>query len=125
MSNTFDPAQDLAYVATMPSADYRQSLEAIAPNITTIAEEQRMPSESWADAVVRILPALAATWQQKQLLQVQVERAKQGLPPLDANQIAAGVNVGLSQDTTRLVMWSVAGLFALVALPQLVKMFKR
>lgn len=122
--STFVPA-DLFTVDAAPDAAYRSSLEAIAPNVTTIAEQQRMQGESWTDAIARLLPVLAATWQQKQLLSVQVERAKQGLPPLDANQIAAGVNVGIAPDTQKLLIWGMLGLVAVIALPQLMRTFNR
>lgn len=123
--STFDPVYDLPIVNAVPDAQFQASLEAIAPNITTIAEQQRMPSESWMDAVLRMLPALTATWQQKQLLEVQIERAKQGLPPLSANQIATGVNVGIAPDTQKLLMWGMAGLVLVIALPQVMRAFNR
>lgn len=99
---TFGP-EDYAYVDAVPSQAWTASLETVAPNITSLVAEQRMQSESWIDALERILPAVVSTWQQKEIMQVQVERAKQGLPPLDASQLAAGVNVGLSPEVQRMV----------------------
>lgn len=103
---------DYAMVATSPSPEYASSLEAVAPNITQLVAEQNGGGESWVDTLSRLLPALAATYQQKQILAVQVERAKQGLPPLDANQIAAGVNVGVSGDTQRFAGYVVGAVIA-------------
>jgi hypothetical protein len=60
-----------------------------------------------------MLPVLASTYQQKQLLSVQVDRARAGLPPLDVQQYAPGanVNVGLSPDLQKLLI--VGGVAAL------------
>jgi hypothetical protein len=118
---TYDPTNDAFGVDAMPDAAFQASLDAIAPNVVTITADQRLPSESWTDALSRVLPMLAATWQQKQLLTVQVERAKQGLPPLDANQIAAGVNVGLDSSTQKLVMWGGAALLATIVMMSLAR----
>jgi hypothetical protein len=119
IGSTYDPATDAWTVDDSPSASYAQALDTIAPNITGIVQQNKVQDESWTDALIRLLPAVAATWQQKQLLQVQVERAKQGLPPLDANQIAAGVNVGLSSDTQKLVMWGGAALLVTIVIMSL------
>lgn len=110
---TFGPA-DYPLVNATPDAAYAASLETVAPNITTLVAEQRTTGESWIDALERILPAVVSTWQQKEILQVQVERAKQGLPPLNASQLAAGVNVGLSPEVQRMVWIGGAALLAAV-----------
>ncbi len=108
---TFGPA-DYSIVSAAPDQAWTNSLETVAPNITTFVAEQRMQDESWIDALERILPVVVSTWQQKEILQVQVERAKNGLPPLDASQLAAGVNVGLSPDVKRMLMIGGAALLA-------------
>lgn len=87
-----------------PPAVYTDAVEVIAPGITGIIDTHRAPGESWTDTLQRLLPILATTYQQKQLLDVQVERARNGQPPLDASMYAPGVQVGLSSDTTRTLM---------------------
>lgn len=87
-----------------PPAVYTEAVEVIAPGITGIVESNRVPGESWTDTLQRLLPILATTYQQKQLLDVQVDRARSGLPPLDASMYAPGVQVGLSSDTSRTLM---------------------
>lgn len=98
MSSTFDIPN------SPPPAAYSAAVETIAPGVTGIVENNRAPGESWTDTLQRLLPILATTYQQKQLLDVQVERARNGLPPLDASMYAPGVQVGLSSDTTKTLM---------------------
>lgn len=118
--STFIPS-DLAIVEAAPNSAWSSSLETLAPGVTTLVEDQRMANESWVDALARLLPVMASTYQQKQLLSVQVERARNGLPPLDASQYAPGVKFGLSADTQRLVMWGGLALLGLLAFTALRK----
>lgn len=97
------------------SADYAEQLELLAPSIVDKIEETQTPGESWIDTLARILPSVLASVQQKQLLDVQIERARAGLPPLDVSQYTPGVAVGLSQSTKDLVVYgglAVLGLWA-------------
>lgn len=86
-------------------ADYADQLDALAPTIVDKIEETQTPGESWIDTLARILPSVLASVQQKQLLDVQIERARAGLPPLDVSQYTPGVSVGLSQSTKELIMY--------------------
>jgi len=111
MSSTFDIPN------SPPPAVYASAVDAVAPGLTDIVASNRSPGESWTDTLQRLLPILATTYQQKQLLDVQVERARNGQPPLDASMYAPGVQVGLSADTTKtLMMLGGAALLALVFL---------
>lgn len=83
------------------SPQYIDSLEVIAPGITAEIQNEQQGGESWIDSLSRLLPILATTYQQRQLLEIQVDRARQGLPPLDASAYAPGVRVGLASDTGR------------------------
>lgn len=110
--DTYDPMLDTpADVSTVP-ANFAASLEAIAPNITTLIDDTQAQGESWIDTLARLGTAIVATQQQRELLQVQVERARNGLPPLNASQYGMGVNVGVSPDTQKLIMWGGAALLA-------------
>lgn len=97
---------DTWVIDAQPSPTWAESLETLAPNVTTLVQSQQDGAEPWYDALARLLPALAATYQQKQLLSVQVDRARAGLPPLDVSQYAPGanVNVGLAPDLQRLLL---------------------
>lgn len=96
-----------------PSPAWADSLETLAPNVTELVQSQQTSGETWYDALARLLPVLASTYQQKQLLSVQVDRARAGLPPLDVQQYAPGanVNVGLSPELQKLLI--VGGVAAL------------
>jgi hypothetical protein len=101
---------------TVPPLDTTAAanLDSIAPGVTDIVAQQQQPGESWADTLGRIVPLLLGTAQQAQLLQVQVDRARKGLQPLNASQYAAGVNVGLAPQTQTFVYIALAvaaGLF--------------
>jgi hypothetical protein len=90
------------------------NLDSIAPGISTIVADQQQAGESWVDTLARAIPLIAATVQQQQLLSVQVDRARQGLPPLNVTQYAAGAQVGLSPDTKTFLMWGGIGLGAVL-----------
>lgn len=112
LRGTTVPSDTWEYNLT-PSPAWADSLETMAPNVTGLVQAQQTSGETWYDALARLLPVLATTYQQKQLLSVQVERARAGLPPLDVEQYAPGanVNVGLSPDLQRLLI--VGGVVAL------------
>lgn len=93
--------------------DYAVQLETLAPSITEKIEQVQTPGESWLDALARIIPSILATVQQKELLDVQIERARAGLPPLDVSAYTPGVAVGLSQDTKQLLMYGGAAALAI------------
>lgn len=95
---------------------YQRSIETLAPGITAQVDAQQQGGESWADTLQRLLPTLATTYQQAQLLHIQTERAKAGLPPLDVSKYGVGVSVGLSPDTQKVLLLgalALGGLFLL------------
>lgn len=111
---TFDPAVDTVNAdAYVPDA-YATQLETAAPGIGAMIQQSAAPGEGWTDTLRKLLPTIAATYQQKQLLDVQVDRAKAGLPPLDVSQYAAGVNVGLSPEVMKTIVMIAIGLGAVL-----------
>jgi hypothetical protein len=70
---------------------------AIAPGLATIAEEIRVSGEDWISAISRAMGTVAMADYQRRLLNVQLDRARQGLPPLDSSQYGVGVNVQAPQ----------------------------
>lgn len=112
-TSIFDPELDTQVFSSSIPNEYVQVLEKQAPGITSIVAQTAQANESWYDSLAKILPSLAATYQQKQLLDIQVERARQGLPAIDAGQYGAGVNVGLNNDTQKFIMYGALGLGAL------------
>lgn len=73
---------------------------------------------SWPDMTQwgSVLERVLTVWNQQKILDANIERAKQGLPPIDTAAIAPTYNVGLSPDTRNLVTIALvgAGLFLLV-----------
>ena len=106
---------------SIPAA-FKVALEDAAPGVTTAVAQAQKPGESWTDALVRILPNLTMGIQQLQLMQINVDRARKGLPPVDAQAYSgAYVNVGLDPNTQRLVTYAGIGLLALFVLNRLSK----
>lgn len=58
------------------------------------------PSTDWgkafSDFVNQVLGPLAGAYQQKKLIDLNIKRAEQGLPPINAEQMAPTVNVGIA-----------------------------
>ena len=78
--------------------------------------------ESWIDTAQRLLTAVTMTSNQRNLMNVNLERAKKGLPPIDINQYTGvGVNVGLAPQTQQLVMYGGIALLAIFLLNSLKK----
>lgn len=114
---TYDPAYDSPPAdPNVDASGFSASLEQIAPNVTTMITQQQQPGQTWFDSLTSLLPIIVATDQQRQLLQVQVDRAKQGLPPLDVSQYGAGVQVGVSSNLQKLITYGGIGLLAVLAL---------
>lgn len=117
----YGPGGSLRAVNTTNASDptnikaggYDKVLNEIAPGVVQKLVETQTPGESWIDTLVKLVPSLTMTTQQVQLMQLNIERAKKGLPPVDiASYSGIGVNVGLSPDTKNLLLY---GGIALVA----------
>jgi len=120
---SFVPAVSTPDLSTLNiSATYKVALEDAAPGITTAIDQAQKPGEAWTDTLVRILPNLTMGVQQLQLMQINVDRARKGLPPVDAQAYSgAYVNVGLDPNTQRLVTYAGLGILALFLLNRLSK----
>lgn len=116
LGSTFNPGDDQIPVWSTPDDSYIAALEQTAPGITAMIPTQQAAGESWMDTLARSLPIIAATVQQKQILDIQVQRAKAGLPPLDASQYAAGVNIGLSPEVQKILIMGAVGIGAVILL---------
>ena len=96
---------------------YKMALEEAAPGVTTAIAQAQNPNENWTETLTRILPNLTMGIQQLQLMQINVDRAKKGLPPIDAQAYSgAYVNVGLDPNTQRLATYAGLGILALFLL---------
>lgn len=95
---------------------YGATLEKIAPGINQAISDSSS-GESWFDTLKKVIPALTMTAQQYQLMNLNIERAKQGLPPIDiASYSGVGVNVGIAPDTQKLLLWGGAALLLVLFL---------
>jgi len=91
--------------------------DTIAPGFNEKVAQAAAPGEDWLTTAQRIMTAVTMTYQQQQLMTLNIERAKQGLPPLDiAQYTGVGVNVGLSPATQQLVMVLGLGLLGILFL---------
>ena len=103
----FDTAVSQLQVAT----------DTIAPGFNDKVAAAAAPGEDWLTTAQRIMTAVTMTYQQQQLMSLNIERAKQGLPPLDiAQYTGVGVNVGLSPATQQLVLVLSLGLLGILFL---------
>lgn len=86
---------------TSPSGfdlQYAQTADSIAPGILDYANTIKAVGESWIDAIARARMTVAMTDAQRQLLDIQIDRARQGLPPLNTQPYTSGgVNIGGAQ----------------------------
>lgn len=87
----------------LPS-DYAATFDVIAPGFTDQMPGQAQPGESWIDTATKLMTTLIMTDQQRRLMSVNLDRARKGLPPIDAASYGMGVNVGLSPATRQLVV---------------------
>jgi hypothetical protein len=78
------------------------------------AGDDTAPSTSWGQDIIDNLSKITTAWagvrQQQTLLDINIKRAEQGLPPIDGSAIAPAVNVGLSAQAQQLGYIAVAGL---------------
>jgi len=83
------------------------ALESIAPTITQKIATQQQRDEPWWETWSRIASSVVMANQQRQLMQINVDRAKRGEPPLDiAQYTGVGVQVGVSQNTQQFLTYA-------------------
>jgi len=121
----YGPGGNLRSAATTNASDpynikvgnYAAVLEEIAPGINTKINQTQTAGESWIDALIKLAPALTLTVQQIYLIQLNIKRAEDGLPPIDiASYSGIGVNVGLSPQTRNLLIYGGIALVAVLFL---------
>ena len=121
----YGPGGNLRPVETTNASDpyniktggYAGVLDQVAPGIVQKINQTQTPGESWIDTLTKLVPALTMTVQQVQLMQLNIERAKNGLPPIDiATYSGIGVNVGLSASTKNLLIYGGIALVAVLFL---------
>lgn len=114
---SYENAVDQGIVPEGMSKAQWEALYSFAPNGSNIIAQNQTPGEPWYETAQKILTGLVMTQQQRQLMELNIERARQGLPPIDINAYSGvGVNVGLSRGTQQLVTYALIGLGAILLL---------
>lgn len=90
--------------------DYLAAINNTAPGLLQQADKIAVPGEDWISSVSRAITTVAMADHQRKLLDIQLDRARRGQPPLDSSQFGLGVSVGVSPQIMYL------GLAALVVL---------
>jgi hypothetical protein len=111
MALTFDNLE-LAYQTQFQNDD---------PALAATIANQQAPNESYFDTMIRVANSLILADSQRRLLNVQLERAKNGLAPLNTSQYGMGVSVGLSPDVQKLLMYGGGAIVALLLYNALAK----
>jgi hypothetical protein len=118
VNNAWVPATSTPDVSTvqMPK-DYQVFFNQAGPGVVEAINASQNPNEKWTDTFAKIATNLGLGVQQFQLMNLNVQRARQGLPPIDvASYAGAGVNVGLSAGTQQLVTYAGLALVGIILL---------
>jgi hypothetical protein len=100
----------------MPEA-FKRVFEVAAPGSVAAINAAQSTGERWTDTFTKIATSLGLGVQQYQLMNLNVELARQGKPPIDvARYSGAGVNIGLSPGTQQLVTYAGLALVGLLLL---------
>lgn len=80
-----------------------RQVEAAAPGTVQNAASNSFDWNSLVSNLTQLVGVVVQAEAQRDLLQVNLQRAQQGLPPINAQQYMPGVNVGVSQDTQKMI----------------------
>ena len=106
---------------------HRPHLRGIGESIPNVVEESGnvtdyygtppgTPAE-WDFSVLSRAAESAANWiTQQRIISINLERAKQGLPPIDSSGVIPAYTVGMSSETKSLVTFALIGLGAILLL---------
>lgn len=114
-------SQTTNIVSLAPDSSWTSALDNIAPGFTSMLDDNTVAtgdgtgSSDWVSRAFQLMTAVQMSDTQRRLLNVQLDRASKGLPPLDASQYSLGVNVGLAPQTQNLLLWGGLGLLGLLA----------
>jgi len=96
---------------------YYESLQLTNPNAPRMIAAAQKPNEDWWDTAQRILLGIVQLDQQRSIMQLNIERAKLGQPPIDPTTYSGvGVQVGLAPSTQNMIVLGLLGLGAVLLL---------
>lgn len=114
---TFEDEIDAGNVPAGMTREQWNSLSVTNPGAPRIIADNQTPGEPWWQTGQKILLGIFQTDQQRQIMQLNIERARQGLPPVDPAQYSGlGVQVGLAPQTQNLILIGLLGLGAVLLL---------
>lgn len=92
-------------ISTVP-AEYATALDIQLPGFwDQYAMQDTGTNTPWWETAAKVASTLIMANYQREMLNVQLDRAQKGLPPIDAAQYGIGVNVGLSANTQKLLLF--------------------
>lgn len=95
-----DPA-----ISAFDANAYLASVDQIAPGFGSVVQSQAgSAGEPWYTVAMRAMSTVVMTDYQRKLLNIQIERAKNGQAPLDMSNYGVGVSVGISPDVQKLLL---------------------
>ena len=110
---TYDEALEYGDVPVGMTREQWNSLSTTNPGASGIIAQNQTPGEPWWQTAQKIALALVQTDQQRQIMNLNIERARQGLPPVDPSQYSGlGVQVGLAPQTQNLILIGLVGIAA-------------
>lgn len=78
-------------------------------------------AEEWANYLLQAAQIYTSYDLQSKMLDVNLSRAQQGLPPLDLSQYGVGVNVGVAPSTQNMILIGLAIVAGAYILPKLMR----
>lgn len=94
---------------------YAQNANEIAPGIIDVVNSIRVAGESFVDALARARMQVAMSDAQSDLLQINIDRARAGLPPVSLQQYTTGSGTPTNQQiSTQTVFLGLLAVGALV-----------
>src|SRR5262245_38283349 len=107
--------QDFPAPVTQPGWNYEGAYDtpmtvAIGPTEAPAGDY----SPDYASAIPQVISAVAQWDLERKAYELNLVRAQQGLPPIDASQLAPGVNVGLTPQAQQMAQVAMIGAGALV-----------
>lgn len=71
------------------------------------------PATDWGKVIADTAKSVLAFKSQQDIVNLNIKRAEQGLPPIDSGSVAPQLNVGLSPQVQTMMLWGFGGLLAL------------
>jgi len=102
--------------ATTEDRGFIPAIDQAAPGLVEAANRIAVEGESWIDAISRAMTTVAMADYQRRIINAQLERARQGLPPMQPSEYAPAINVGLSPQTRNLLIYGGIALVAVLLL---------